>query len=116
MTAPITVRTEIKDVTYNVTGAFSGPAVTLTETGSLTRVVVMVNNLANTGVYGPGTVTDVAVSHAINNGFAGVQHFQGVCADTCSRTGFRLQGTGVTLAADAMLKSNDAGRFGFGLY
>ena len=116
LTAPVTISTAMKDVTYNVTGAFRGPAITLTPSGSLTRIVVKVNKLANTGVYGPGTVADVTVSNAITCGFAGVQHFQGACADTGSGTGFRLQGTGVTLAADAMLKSNDGGHFGFYLY
>ena len=113
LTNSVTVTSAVKDVTYNVTSAFRGPAITLTPSGSLTRVVVKVNKLANTGVYGPGTVADVAVSNASTCGFANVQHFHGACADTGSGIGFRLQGTGVTLAADAMLKSNDGGHFGF---
>ena len=113
LTAPITVSDTVTDVTYNVTAAIAGAAVNLTPTGRLERVVVRVNDLADNGVAGPGTVRDVAVYDANAVGFYAVAHFEGAVVASHNAIDFRLEGTGVTLAPDAMLKSEDADHFGF---
>jgi hypothetical protein len=112
LTAPITISSAVSDVTYNVTAAISGTAINLTTTGSLTRVVVRANNLAVNGVGGPGTVRDVAVFDATGSGFVGIKRFEGCVLGSKNHTDFRLTGSGVSLAPDAMIKSDDPDRFG----
>jgi hypothetical protein len=112
VTSPITISTAMHDVTYNVTGSMtSSTAVTLTDTGSLERVVVKLNGLAMNGVSG-GTVKDVSVSGAKYAGFLNIKHYVGVNYGTGNNIDFYLNGSGVKMDADAMIKSLNTVNFG----
>ena len=114
LSAPITVSSTVSDVTYNVTAAM-GVAVTVTATGRLNRVVVNSNNLATVGVAGvgcSGTVQDVRVSSSVSYNFWGIKSYLAAEYSTGASEGFRLSGTGVTLAPDALLLSDHDRDFG----
>jgi hypothetical protein len=114
LTSPITINSSVTDVTYNVTSSMANSsAITLTSTGSLERVIVETNGLAMNGVAGPGTVKDVAVYDAAYAGFASIKNFEGCDLGQHNYVDFYLSGTGVTEAADAMIKSVDTQGTGF---
>ena len=113
VTSPITISGTVTDVTYNVTGSMpNSTAITLTSTGRLERVRVNVNGNAMNGIAG-GTLKDVYVTGADYAGVASTRRFEGVVFATNSYVDFYLSGTGVTLPADAMLKSSNVKSFSF---
>ncbi len=113
ITSPITISGTVTDVTYNVTGSMtSSTAITLGSTGRLERVRVNVNGNAYIGVSG-GTLKDVYVSGGIYAGIASTRRFEGVVFGTNSYRDFYLSGSGVTMPADAMIKSANVKKFSF---
>jgi hypothetical protein len=113
LTSPITISGTVTDVTYNVTGSMSGStAISLGTTGRLERVRVNVNGNAMNGVAG-GTLKDVYVTGATYAGIVGAHAFEGVVYSTNNYADFLLSGSGVTLAADAMIKSTNVNKFSF---
>jgi hypothetical protein len=100
-------------VTYNVTGSMpKATAIDLGTTGRLERVRVNVNGKAMNGV-GGGTLKDVYVTGATYAGVASTRRFEGVVFATNNSVDFYLSGNGVTLAADAMIKSSLVREFSF---
>ncbi len=113
VTSPITISGTVTDVTYNVTRSMpSSTAISLGTTGRLERVRVNVNGNARIGVSG-GTLKDVYVTGAIYAGIASTRRFEGVVFGTNSYRDFYLSGRGVTMPADAMIKSANVKRFSF---
>lgn len=113
ITSPITITGTVTDVTYNVTGSMpNSTAITLTSTGRFERVRVNVNGNAMNGIVG-GTLKDVYVTGAGYAGIAGARRFEGVVFATNNYVDFLLSGSGVTLPADAMIKSSNLINFSF---
>jgi hypothetical protein len=113
VTSPITISGTVTDVTYNVTGSMpNATAINLGTTGRLERVRVNVNGNAMNGVSG-GTLKDVYVTGAAYAGVASARRFEGVVFATNNYVDFYLSGSGVTLPADAMIKSSNIRNFSF---
>ena len=113
VTSPITISGTVTDVTYNVTGSMpNSTAISLGSTGRLERVRVNVNGNAMNGV-GGGTLKDVYVTGATYAGVASTRRFEGVVFATNNYVDFYLSGSGVTLPADAMIKSSNLINFSF---
>jgi hypothetical protein len=113
VTSPITISGTVTDVTYNVTGSMpNATAINLGPTGRLERVRVNVNGNALNGVEG-GTLKDVYVTGASYAGIASTRRFEGVVFATNNYADFFLSGSGVTMAADAMIKSSNIQNFSF---
>jgi len=113
VTSPITISSTVTDVTYNVTGSMpNATAITLGTSGRLERVRVNVNGNAMNGV-GGGTLKDVYVTGATYAGVASTRRFEGVVFATNNYVDFYLSGSGVTLPADAMIKSSNVINFSF---
>ena len=113
VTSPITISGTVTDVTYNVTGSMpNATAINLGTTGRLERVRVNVNGNALNGVAG-GALKDVYVTGATYAGIASARSFEGVVFATNNYVDFYLSGSGVTLAADAMIKSLNVLNFSF---
>jgi len=111
--SPLTISGTVTDVTYNVTGSMpDATAIDLGETGRLERVRVNVNGNAKNGV-GGGTLEDVYVTGATYAGVASTRRFEGVVFATNNYVDFYLSGSGVTLPADAMIKSTNVKNFSF---
>jgi hypothetical protein len=75
-------------------------------------VRVNVNRNAMNGIAG-GTLKDVYVTGATYAGAASTRRFEGVVFGTNSYVDFYLSGTGVTMPADAMIKSLNVPNFSF---
>ena len=113
VTSPITISGTVTDVTYNVTGSMpNSTAISLGTTGRLERVRVNVNGNARNGVTG-GTLKDVYVTGATYANIASTRRFEGVVFATNNYLDFYLSGSGVTLPADAMIKSANVKKFSF---